>query len=84
MPNLIGLCEIENQQVIDDLLKQPFSNHTFNIIHQESPDNEGIDCAINDKEFSLIESEFITIKIPGSISQLETLFLLNLKLIMRS
>ena len=68
MPNLIGLCEIENQQVIDDLLKQPFfSNHTFNIIHQESPDNRGIDCAIlYDKEFSLIESEFITIKIPGS------------------
>ena len=61
MPNLIGLCEIENQQVIDYLLKQPFfSNHTFNIIHQESPDNRGIDCAIlYDKEFSLIKSEML-------------------------
>ena len=67
MPNLIGLCEIENQQVIDDLLKQPF----FLIIHlilfiRKVQIIEELIVQLYDKEFSLIESEFITVKIPGS------------------
>ena len=67
-PNIIGLSEIENLLVIEDLLKQPFFlNHTYSIIHQESPDMRGIDCAIlYDKNFSLIKSDFITVKIPGA------------------
>lgn len=68
IPNIIGLCEIENKLVIEDLLKQPFfATHTFQIIHQESPDSRGIDCAILfDKKFKLIKSDFIKIKIPGA------------------
>ena len=39
IPDIIGLCEVENKQVIDDLLKTSiFSNHNFTIIHQDSPD----------------------------------------------
>ena len=52
MPDIIGLCEVENKQVINDLLKTPtFSNHNYKIIHQDSPDSRGIDCALlyNDK-----------------------------------
>ena len=68
IPNIIGLCEVENKLVIDDLLKQPFfKNHSFQILHQESPDNRGIDCAILfDAKFELIKSDFIEIKIPES------------------
>ena len=59
---------MENKLVIDDLLKQPFfKNHSFQILHQESPDNRGIDCAILfDAKFELIKSDFIEIKIPES------------------
>ena len=67
-PNIIGLCEVENKLVIEDLLKQPFFvDHTYSIIHQDSPDGRGIDCAILfDSKFKLITEEFIEIKIPGS------------------
>ena len=66
IPNIIGLCEVENKLVIEDLLKQPFfKKNTFQIIHKESPDNRGIDCAILfDKKFKLIKYDFIEIKIP--------------------
>ena len=47
LPNIVGLCEIENKIVIDDLLSSPFfENHNYSIIHKNSPDNRGIDCAL--------------------------------------
>ena len=66
-PNLIGLSEVENKLVIEDLLKTPFfKNHNYHIIHKNSPDNRGIDCALLfDKNFQLLEHEFIPIKIPN-------------------
>ena len=36
-PNLIGLCEVENKVVIQDLLKNSFfQNHSYTIIHSNS------------------------------------------------
>ena len=61
MPDIIGLCEVENKQVIHDLLKTPtFGNHNYKIIHKDSPDSRGIDCALlyNDQIqelFNLVE-----------------------------
>ena len=47
MPDVIGLCEVENRLVIKDLLKTPvFNNKDYKIIHKDSPDNRGIDCAL--------------------------------------
>ena len=65
-PNLIGLCEVENESVIKDLLKTPFfKNHTYTIIHKNSPDERGIDCALLfDENFTLIKYEFIEVKNP--------------------
>ena len=35
--DIIGLCEVENKVVINDLLKEDFLNKTkYNIIHKES------------------------------------------------
>ena len=67
LPNIIGLCEVENINIKNDLLKQPFfHNHTYTIIHQNSPDLRGIDCAVLfDDKFELISHEFIEINIPG-------------------
>ena len=66
LPNIIGLCEVENKLVIEDLLKSPFFiSHNYTIIHQESPDQRGIDCALLfDNRFSLLKYDFIKINNP--------------------
>tara|TARA_Y100001978_G_scaffold43082_1_gene38397 strand:- start:15113 stop:16117 length:1005 start_codon:yes stop_codon:yes gene_type:complete len=66
MPDIIGLCEVENKQVIDDLLKTPtFSNHNYKIVHKNSPDGRGIDCALlyND-QIQLLSYDFIFVNNP--------------------
>lgn len=46
-PALIGLCEIENEKVIKDLIwKTGLNNQDYHYIHFESPDNRGIDVAL--------------------------------------
>ena len=52
--------------MIDDLLKKPiFHEHKYKIVHKQSPDGRGIDCAIlvSDK-LELLKSDFIEIKNP--------------------
>ena len=44
---VIGMAEVENRRVLEDLLKQPaLENRGYQIIHYEGPDERGIDCAI--------------------------------------
>ena len=64
MPDIIGLCEVENRLVIEDLLKIPaFSNQDYTIVHQDSPDSRGIDCALLfSNKFKLLKYDFISIK----------------------
>ena len=66
LPDIIGLCEVENKLVIDDLLKtETFKNHTYKIIHKQSPDERGIDCALLvDEKFEVLNSDFIKIHNP--------------------
>ncbi|NJO88701.1 MAG: hypothetical protein HC831_06850 [Chloroflexia bacterium] len=46
-PEIIGLCEVENRKVLDDLCKKTgLKNLNYRIIHKESPDNRGIDVAL--------------------------------------
>jgi len=46
-PDLIGLCEVENRQVLDDLIQQPkLIGSDYGIIHFDSPDERGIDVAL--------------------------------------
>jgi predicted extracellular nuclease len=67
MPDIIGLCEIENRLVLKDLLKTPtFINNDYTIVHQDSPDGRGIDCALLfSSKFKILESDFIVIKNPA-------------------
>lgn len=47
LPDVIGLCEIENRKVLDDLLSKTILKKTdYRIVHQESPDERGIDVAV--------------------------------------
>ena len=53
---LIGISEIENRRVVEDLLKQPaLADRGYEIAHAESPDIRGVDCAFiyNPKQFRL-------------------------------
>lgn len=43
-PAVIGICEIENRGVLEDLVKQPLLiNKDYGIVHFDSPDRRGID-----------------------------------------
>jgi|GEM_PF-5190 len=43
-PTIIGVCEIENRRVLEDLVKQPrLLNKNYKIVHFDSPDHRGID-----------------------------------------
>ena len=59
-PAIIGLSEIENRNVLEDLLKQPtLAERGYEIIHHEGVDRRGIDCAFlyNPKLFELTASK---------------------------
>lgn len=46
-PDLIGLCELENRKVLEDLcVKSSLSALKYKFIHKESPDARGIDVAL--------------------------------------
>jgi len=46
-PTIIGVCEIENRRVLEDLLNQAsLVEEGYGIIHYDSPDRRGIDVAL--------------------------------------
>lgn len=45
-PTIIGLAEVENRKVLEDLVKDPqIIGKDYGIVHFDSPDRRGIDCA---------------------------------------
>ena len=46
-PAIIGVSEIENRKVLEDLINEPFLNkYDYGIVHFNSPDRRGIDVAL--------------------------------------
>lgn len=46
-PDVLGLCEVENRRVLEDLIKQnDLKDKDYGIIHYDSPDERGIDVAM--------------------------------------
>ena len=46
-PAIIGVCEVENKQVLMDLVNHPLLlNKDYGIVHYDSPDRRGIDVAL--------------------------------------
>lgn len=44
---LLGVAEIENSKVLEDLVaQQELKNRNYKIVHFDSPDERGIDCAL--------------------------------------
>lgn len=60
-PDVLGVCEVENRKVVEMLVAklQPLGRK-YEIIHQDSPSERGIDCAIifDSGVFQLADSKF--------------------------
>ena len=47
LPEIIGLCEVENREVVSDLAKTGnLAKGKYRVVHHENPDTRGIDCAL--------------------------------------
>lgn len=69
-PEIVGLCEVENQKVLEDLVnKSPIKVYNYKIIHYESPDRRGIDVAMlyQPKKFKVDTSYPIPVKFPEEL-----------------
>jgi len=69
-PVIIGLAEVENKQVVEDLISTaPLRNMGYKVVHYDSPDKRGIDVALIYKAsfFKLTGSKAIPLKINGKL-----------------
>ncbi len=65
-PAIIGLAEIENRAVLEDLIRsKKLKNMNYQIIHYDSPDIRGIDVALlyQEKYFTPIDYEKFEVKL---------------------
>ena len=65
-PALIGLAEIENYRVLQDLVRtEALQDQYYQIIHQDSPDRRGIDVALlyQPALFNPIETETLELRL---------------------
>lgn len=58
-PDIIGLCEIENKKVLEDLVSHPnLQKMNYGIVHFDSPDERGIDVALIYKRAVFLPTSF--------------------------
>lgn len=59
LPLVIGLCEVENKGVLEDLVEhEKLRSANYGIVHYNSPDTRGIDvCLLYKKNYLLVEEE---------------------------
>jgi predicted extracellular nuclease len=68
LPEVVGLCEVENLKVLKDLVSTgPLAAGGYEIIHKDSPDGRGIDCALLYRKSSIQfdNIDFFTEKLPA-------------------
>lgn len=64
--SILGICEIENRKVVEDLLKEPqLADRGYKIIHYDSPDFRGIDVGLiyNPDHYKVTKSTPINVDI---------------------
>jgi predicted extracellular nuclease len=70
-PDMIGLCEIENRNVLFGLIKDtPFSYYEYRFVHHNSPDRRGIDVALlyNPARVEIISERPIPVQLTADTS----------------
>jgi len=71
-PLVMGLCEIENASVVNDLIHQnELLDKKYALVHYESSDDRGIDCALiyQPTKFTVTKSKSIKISFPSDIAK---------------
>ena len=66
---VLGVSEIENRHVLEDLVAEPeIAAANFQIVHYDGPDRRGVDVAMlyDPKKFTLLDSESIPFTFEGS------------------
>lgn len=61
-PEIIGMCEVENRRILQDLVSGTYlSKYRYGIVHEDSPDRRGIDvCMIyNPEAVSILKYRYI-------------------------
>ncbi len=59
-PDIIGVCEVENKGVLEDLCSSSnLSKYNYQIVHHDSPDKRGIDVALlyKPESFKVIDNK---------------------------
>ena len=59
---IVGVCEVENRDVLEDLVAQPsIADRNYQIVHHDSPDERGIDVGLlyNPKYFTVTGSQAV-------------------------
>jgi len=66
-PDVLGLCEVENRKVVEMLVEKLAAlGRKYEIVHQDSPSDRGIDCALiydanhlglSDSRFHFVDAE---------------------------
>ncbi len=67
--SVLGVSEIENRHVLEDLVSQPeIAKANFQIVHYDGPDRRGVDVALlyRPEHFKVIESQSIPFTFEGS------------------
>ena len=67
-PSILGVSEVENRLVLEDLVKMPkLAPLNYQIVHYDSPDERGIDVALlyQPKYFTVTNSKSIFIELPN-------------------
>lgn len=71
MPEILGLCEVENEAVVKDLAaNKQLSDGKYKVVHRESPDHRGIDVALmyNSDWITIEDTKSIEVAIPDNIT----------------
>jgi len=68
LPSIIGLCEVENRKVLEDLVStRKMKKEEYGIVHEDSPDIRGIDVALlyRKDQFRFESSKTMAVDLPG-------------------
>jgi endonuclease/exonuclease/phosphatase family metal-dependent hydrolase len=83
-PAVIGLGEVENRAVVEELIKTgDMKNANYSIVHEESPDTRGIDVAFLYRKdvFDYISHESIPVVLPSdTAAKLRNILYVKMKL----
>lgn len=62
-PDILGVCEVENQGLLEDLIDKYLSDFNYEVAYLESPDNRGIDNGLifKSEKFKLLNLQADTV-----------------------